>query len=489
MSALKRKQLQLALVLLFLAMSIPVLSQKAPLSAEIKQIFKNSEAADAFWSVIVRDSTGKILESYNHDKLVRPASNLKLLTSAAVLDKLGPDYTYKTTMYGLGYQEGRKWRGDIIIEGTGDPAISGKFYDGDKFYVFEQFYRTLDSLGIYYIDGNLIGNTSLFDEQPYPKGWNWDDLSFYYGVEISALSFNENAVDLEVFADDEVGESPRIQWFPFDTDYVNFLNEQVITPSHTEYDEFYRRILGTNTIILRSKLPQGYYEEESLSVMNAPLFFMDTFKKYLEDGDIELGGRILIDNREPVAGDNYRVLERHESPPLKELLKEVNKESNNFYTEMMLKTAAAEHFQTKGTTELGISLVKEYAFDMGMDTTKIEMTDGSGMSPSTLIKVQDISKMLVDIRKDSSFFNIYKETLSRPGIDGSLENRFKKHPVRHHILGKTGYVSGVRALSGYLKSSTGKPLIFSIVTNNFTEKTSYIDVLHERVLKEIYSGY
>lgn len=464
-------------------------AQVSSLSPEVEEIFQQSRASNAFWSVVVRDSSGQLLEAHNPDKLVRPASNLKLLTSAAVLNELGEDYTFKTRMYGYGHQEGRTWRGDIIIQGSGDPSISGTFFDEDRFHVFEKFYSVLDSLGISRIDGNLIGNTSFFDDEPYPKGWNWDDLTYYYGVEISALSFNENAVDLQVFANDDVGETPRIQWFPFDTDYVTFLNDQVITPSNSEFDEFYRRILGTNTIRLESKVPQNYYEEESLAVMNAPRFFMDTFAKYLEDGNIVLNGRILIDNQQTNYGSrDYTTLAVHESPPLKNLLREMNKESNNFYAEMLLKTAAAERYDTQGSTELGISLIKDFAHHVGMDTTEIEMTDGSGMSPSTLLTMNDLNKMLVHLL-DAPGFDSYWQTLAIGGIDGSLENRFRQSPLLGRVNGKTGYVSGVRSLSGIMPTQSGEKLLFSIATNNYTEETSYIDWLHERLLEQLYAIY
>jgi D-alanyl-D-alanine carboxypeptidase/D-alanyl-D-alanine-endopeptidase (penicillin-binding protein 4) len=458
-------------------------------SPEIVQTVENSKAYDAFWSVIVRDSTGKILEGYNFDKLTHPASNLKLLTSATILDELSEDYTYKTGMYGYGYQEGGIWQGDIIIKGVGDPSISGKFYDEDRFHVFEKFYTALDTLGIRKISGNLIGNNTYFDQQPYPKGWSWDDLSFYYGVETNALSFNENAVDLTVVADNEVGETPTIQWFPFDTDYVNFINEQVITPSNSEYDEFYQRVLGTNTIILRSKVPQNYVEKESLSVLNAPMFFMDTFKKYLQDGGITVGGRIIIDEQKhEKREEKYTLLSSHESVPVRELLSQINKESSNFYTEMMLKTAATEHYETKGSTDLGLALMKDFAASMQLDTTKIELTDGSGMAPATLMSVEDLSKLMVKMQERSDF-STYKKSMSLAGIDGSLQHRFKNTSLYKKIYGKTGFVSGVRALSGYMDAASGKTLIFSIVTNNHTEKTSYIDSIHESILLQIHEKY
>ena len=466
-----------------------VQAQQVVFSPEVVNTIENSRANDAFWSVIVRDTTGKILEGYNFEKLVRPASNLKLLTSAAILDELGPDYQFRTKMYGLGRQVDSTWQGDIIIRGVGDPSISGRFYRDDRFHVFDKFFSALYDRGIRKIDGNLIGNDSFFDQQPYPKGWSWEDLSFYYGVEISALSFNNNAVDLTVYAKGDVGEKPKIEWFPFDTDYVNFINDQVITPADTEYDEFYRRKPGTNTIVLGSKLPKGYVEKESLSIDDAPLFFLDTFKKYLEDGNIELSGGIIVDSKlQDWNEDRYQPLAEHVSVPLDSMFVQLNKESDNFYAEMLLKTAAAEHFDAVGSTELGISLVKDFAKSMNMDTTDLEIEDASGMAASTLLKTEDLNTLLVEMR-NHPHFDVFKKSLPVAGRDGSLENRFTNSPLKGKVFGKTGYVSGVRSLSGYMEGISGKPLIFSVVTNNYTEKTGYVDTIHEQILENIYIKY
>ena len=466
----------------------PADAQQSVSSPEIADIIDGSRADGAVWSVVVRDTTGKIVAGYNQNKIVRPASNLKLLTSAAILDQLGPEYRYSTKMYGRGSQKGDTWHGDIIIRGVGDPSISGEFYREDRFHVFDKLFSALYSKGIREIDGNLIGNVAFFDQQPYPKGWSWQDLSFYYGVEISALSFNNNAVDLTVYADGEIGETPLIEWFPFDTDYVDFVNEQVIAPPNTEYDEFYRRQLGTNRIVLGSKLPKGYVEKESLSINNAPLFFLDTFNKYLADGNISLNGRMFVEHQsQDWEAHQFNVLAEHTSVSLKKLLTRVNKESDNFYTEMLLKTMAAEYFDTPGSTELGISLVKDFAASMKVDTTALEMVDASGMAPSTLIQAKDLSTMLIEMR-DHPQFAVYKNSLSVSGVDGSLENRFAS-PLSRKIFGKTGYVSGVRTLSGYLKASSEQTLAFSIITNNYTQKTSYIDYVQEQIIQQLYEKY
>lgn len=223
--------------------------------------------------------------------------------------------------------------------------------------------------------------------------------------------------------------------------------------------------------------------------MNASLFFMDTFRKYLEDGGIVLGGRIIIDNQKQEWSDSqYTSISVHKSVPVRELLTQINKESSNYYTEMMLKTAAAEHYDTQGSTELGLALIKDFAAKIQMDTTKIELTDGSGMSPATLITAEDLTRLLVEMQ-DRPDFPVFKKSFSLSGIDGSLQHRFKGTPLHKKIYGKTGYVSGVRSLSGYMRAASDKPLVFSIITNNYTEKTSYIDAVQESILIRIYDKY
>lgn len=466
----------------------PVVAQPK-LSPNLQKIVSGNNADNAFWSITVRDSSGQILEGYNTDKLIRPASNLKLLTAATVLDELGADYTFETFLYGMGEQREDVWEGDIIIRGAGDPSISGRFYNDDRLFVLEKFYAALQARGIKKISGNIIGNDSYFDAKEYPDGWSWDDLSYYYAVPVSALSFNNNTVDLTVYANKGIGEVPTIEWFPFDTDYVNFINEQSITPKNAEFDEFYQRLLGTNTIILRSNLPQGYVEKEALSIQNPPLYFADTFKKYLQGGGIQVDGSILLDSQ-PHYWNNgrYEKIASHRSFPVKDLLKQLNKKSDNFYAEMLLKAAAAERYNTQGTTDLGVALVKEFARSRGLNTSNMVISDASGLSATTLISTRDLSTLLVSMQHHPAF-DAFKNSLSIAGVDGSLEHRFRRDVLSNRIIAKTGYVSGVRALSGYLKTKSNKTLIFSIVTNHYTASTSYVDYVHESLLKQLYATY
>lgn len=462
---------------------------QAQISDPIRSLIENNRAENASWAIQVRDTNGVALESYNADKIVRPASNLKLISSGAYLEILGSEFRFRTRLYGEGDQAEETWSGDLIVQGSGDPSISGTFYEDNPLFLFEKWANLLIEKGIKKIDGNLIGHTGLFDDVPYPEGWEWSDLSFYYAPEISALSFNGNVVDLEVVANGPVGSTPEIQWFPFNTPYVEFVNEQQITPRGNEYDESYRRVLGTNTIILRSTLPQGYYETEPLSVLEPAYYFMDTFKRYLENRGIEVTGQIFIDHSYEFSIDNgIQLLDEHQSEPLHELIQWMNRESDNFYTEMFLKKLAAEVYDVQGTTELGLEIMKRYMSDMSFDTTEVSLKDASGMAPATLLSANDLNQYLLKVRQKEYFPYLY-ESLSVGGRNGTLSYRFNNSPVWGNFYGKTGFVTGVRSLSGYLRTESGQQLIVSIFTNNYTSRTSRVDLIHQRILEYLYSTY
>ena len=454
----------------------------------IRELINNSAAASSFWSYQVRSSDGTILEDYNSDYLIRPASNLKLITSAAYLDRLGADFQFETILYGSGLQDGNRWSGDLYVRGVGDPSINGEAYN-DPLFLFQQWFSTLDSMGVEVIDGNIVGHDGFFDDIPYPRGWEWDDLSYYYAPEISALSFNQNVVDLEVRADGKPGSRPSITWFPFETPYVRFINEQRITPENTSFDESYRRELGSNTIYLRSTLPVGHYETEPLSIHNPSLYFIDTFKRYLQLMGIRVEGQLLVSD-EPMDWSNRSLTEidRHRSKPLHTMVNRLNRESDNHYAEMLLKTMVAEEFGIPGSTELGLEMVKEFMNEHGFDTTAVELRDASGMAPATLVKTSDLNSFLTDIQ-DEPYFDLYYNSLSVAAQNGTLKNRFYNSNIANNFYGKSGFMSGVRSLSGYLTTESGERVIVTIATNNYTIKTAAVDWVHQQILDYLYSRY
>lgn len=479
-----------SLIVLFLGLPLLTMPRAvAQVSGEIENLIDNSVASNAIWSVQVRDMSGNILEDLNGNKLMRPASNFKLVSSGAFLDKLGPDFQFQTKLYGRGNQTGEVWDGDLIVKGGGDPTINGDFYNDNAFYVFEKWVQVLQKRGIKKIDGNLVGFDGLFDDIPYPKGWEWDDLSFYYAPEINALSFNSNVVDLEVTANGRVGSIPQISWFPFDTPYVEFVNEQVITPRGTSFKESYMRLQGTNVIFLRSTLPQSYYETEPLTITAPAFYFMDTFKRYLENRGVEVTGQLYIDSDfYGWRNSGLDVLDTHESVPLHQIVEKMNMDSNNFYAEMLLKKIAAEEYSVQGSTDLGLQVLKEFMDQNGFDTQHVTLRDASGMAPAILLRGDDLNKYLVQLSA-KEYFPYFFDSLPVGGKTGTLSHRFRNSPVSQKFYGKTGFVSGVRSLSGYLDVKSGNRLAVTMLTNNYAVRTTNVDIVHERILEFLYENY
>ncbi len=436
---------------------------------------------NGFWGISFTDAeTGESLIQVNAKKRLMPASNLKLLTSAAILNQLGPDFYYETKIYGEGkLSSDDVWKGNLYIVGTGDPSMDGKFTAGNRFFAFENL---VNQLNFKNIEGNLIANDAYFDLQSLPLGWSWDDLSYYYAPEINALSFNDNCIDLKVST--KAGK-PQITWFPFNTDFVSFINLQ--SSGAAEFKEFYRRLAGTNLIMLKSQLPKNYTEQESLTITLPSLYFIDTFAKYLKTKNIGFNGELLLDH-ENKDWSNYKLLAVHRSPPLSELIKEINKHSNNFYTEMLLKTTAVHKYKTQGSTELGLEMVKDFAAEMGFDRQKLVLSDGSGLAYKNLISAGEMSEFLARMRQHK-YFAVFEDSLSIAGHDGSLENRFANSVLKNKIKGKSGYISGSRALSGYLQTSHGRLLSFSIIANHYTESNAQIDALQREMLEIAYKSF
>lgn len=442
--------------------------------------------AEALWSVIIRDvDSGETLLSHN-PAIIRPASNLKLITSGAFLDILGSDHRIQTRIWLVGEQKGDSWNGDLIIEGRGDPSIGAKYTSEDPLEFFHGVRDALQKRGIRKLNGSLIGNHSFFDDQAYPIGWSWDDFSYYYAVQNGALSYRENTVGLVVDASGEVGSVPSISWEPFQTSYVQFVNDQEISPAGSDYDEGYHRRAGSNQIFLTSKLPQGMIEKEDLSIHDPASYFMAVMYEYLVNQGFEITGAPLTEGvSRDWSGEFMQLLLTHESPELSVLVKEMNQESSNFVSEMLAKYVAAYTLNEQGTTEKGLKIIRDHLGSLGVDTAKVDLDDASGLAGSNLISSDEINRFLLIMRNHPEW-ETFEQSLAVNGENGTLKRRFAENGTTGIFKGKTGYISGVRTLSGFLRAKSGNEYAVTIASNNFIAKVREIDQLHNELMVYLY---
>ena len=441
----------------------------------IETILDDPRAASAFWGVYVKDlSSGRLIYSRNADKTLIPASNQKILTTAAALDILGPDYQYETTLHFKGDLGGSVMRGDIVLEGSGDPTFASKELRQQN--PLRAWAKKLSELGVTRIEGRLIGDDNVFDDQPYAEGW---DLSFVanesFAPASSGLSSHDNVVVVQI-------ESSRVGAPPILTDrpanYLNIRNQATTSARRRGRSIRVNRTLGTEDVIIRGSVPRVYRRSVVIPVSNPTHSTLHALKQYLEDEGIEVAATIY-DIDELSEDLNYRSsspLFVHRSLPLSEILVQINKESNNFYAEQVLRT-----FGWGGSTEGGEKRIKDMLRKAGISMDGLSIRDGSGLSRKNMITSETLGELLAYMHNHSEK-EVFFKSLPRGGeAETTLDYRLKGVPV----WAKTGSLEYARSLSGYIRTADGRMVAFALLANNYTVPSYRITQAMDRIVLAI----
>ncbi|HAB54289.1 MAG TPA: D-alanyl-D-alanine carboxypeptidase/D-alanyl-D-alanine-endopeptidase [Ignavibacteriales bacterium] len=448
--------------------------------AQMDDIFNDPNFSNAHWGVLIQSlETGEYFYKRNENKLFMPASNLKLFTSSAGLVLLGDDYKFTTNIYMRGRMDGSSLIGDIVVQGRGDPTLSGRFYQNDVLKVFNDWADSLLEFGIDEITGNIIGDDNEFDDLGLGEGWQWDYESDWYAAQSSALSFNDNCIDIIVTADLLTGQA-KIDINP-NTKYAVIVNKvSVVGDDSTTSIEVYRE-RGTNVISVAGTILNSDSLKTFVKVNNPTQFTMVVLKEVLESKDIIVGGfpMDIDDMSSPVDYNELSKLFTHSSPNLKEVVKIINKNSQNFFAEQLLKTIGLEieHF---GSAENGIASCNSVFQEMGVNPENMSMVDGSGLSRLNLVTPKQIVSLLNFMYQHKYYLPFYN-SLPISGIDGTLGNRMKGTKAENNVRAKTGYIGSVRSLSGYVNTGDNEPVTFSIIANNFTVPLKLSDNIQDLV--------
>ncbi|NBC85142.1 MAG: D-alanyl-D-alanine carboxypeptidase/D-alanyl-D-alanine-endopeptidase [Bacteroidetes bacterium] len=496
------------LAVLVVALLLPLLApaavgqpvQNAEHTAEsvgsaVSSALSRPEFNGSLWGVVVAEAeTGKVLHARNGSTNATPASNMKLLTAAAALDRLGPDFRYTTTVYRGGPVEGGVLQGPLVVRGAGDPTLGDTKPDPTA--VFRQWADSLRAAGIRRIEGDIVGDDDIFDDQALGKGWSWDDTPYYYAAEIGGLVYHRNVIDLTVRGQDE-GMPARLSWTPMNTGYVNVVNRSVTSAPGTRKDEDYRRLPGTNTIQVGTTVPPGGLEREELTITNPTLFLTHVLREVLIDEGIAVTGSPVDVDDMAIKPDYttaaFSPVASYTSPPMSELVATINEDSDNLYAEQILRTLAvhaapdASHLDP-GSAEKGAVVVKSVAAEAGVDTSRVKVADGSGLSRHNLVSAEATVKLLQYMwnHPNRAVRRSFLESLPLGGRDGTLEYRFRGNAsAGRNVRAKTGTLSNVSALSGFVTRRDGTPLIFSIMCINHTTRGSTVRRAQDRIVNAL----
>jgi len=417
-----------------------------------------------------------------------PASNTKLYTTAAALDLLGADFRYETGIWTDGVISDGVLSGNLIIQGSGDPVIGGRFNGGDITQTFRQWADSLKSAGVYRIDGLIIGDDDAFDDQELGYGWQWDDLDYWYAAEISALSFNDNCIDFQLIARAE-NMPAELKWEPMMTTYIQATNTSKTIAAGGSISENYRRAKDSNSFTLGSSVPVGRTDFESLTVHNPTAYFVHVLREVLLQEGIAVEGLSMdIDDLPLKPGTDRTHLFSYFSPPFRDIIKVLNKNSQNLYAEQVLKTLA---FQlpvsgfTPGSSAMGIARARKVFGIAGLDTLHLQLVDGSGLARQNLVTSDMTTALLQYMAKhpDADTRSAFLDSLPIGGVDGTLSSSMKETAAANNVRAKTGTVGNASALSGYVTTASGSRLVFSIMANHFTESSRGPRLLQDRIVE------
>ncbi len=469
----------IAALLVFL--TVAPTASSAPMPAGVAAILESVESGSATWGIYARNlATGETIVSHNAGKAFMPASNQKLLTSAAAFDALGADYRYKTRLLLDGSVSGSTIQGDLILVGSGDPSLGSIELGGAD--PLKKWARQLADAGVTQISGRIIGDDDVFDDRPYAEGWDLDYLvsqgSRSLGVSAGGLAYRDNVIEVRI-ASGKVGSPPEISARP--DGYLDIQNEATTASRRRGWAISIDRDLGTETIHLHGSLPRSYEGTVALPVSNPTTFAIYNFKQYLEEAGIQVTDSLVdIDDLDDLPSyDDARLLFVHFSPRLETIMDVMNKESNNFFAEQVFRTMAYG-----GSAGGGERRIKELLGRAGYSGEEVAIMDGSGLSRKDLITPAAMVSLLAYMREHTQG-EAYQNSLAGGGEAGStLRSRLGDLPVQ----AKTGSLEYVRALSGYTQTAGGDPVAFSIFSNNFTGPSYAITQKIDEIVRAISSA-
>ena len=493
------KQARIALILLITLVTRVLVSAQAPapktvdeLHTRIAEILAKPQLAPTTIGVkVVSLDTGKVIFEENAGKLLRPASNMKLYTVAAALDKLTPDYRFVTSVYAATKPDSSGTiRGDLTIFGRGDPTFATRFNNGDYFKGIDNLAARIVSAGVKRVDGDLVGDETYFIGPKYGSGWEWEDLTWYYGAEISPLTINDNALDLFIKPGAAIGQPAVITTGPPDP-LLTIVNKVTTSVKGEPRQLNIHRGLGENTVTIVGTIPledRGY--TGAVAISHPALLFVYLLRTSLAQKGVVITGKsrttgpvtqpilppipqiaAVIGPQPPKVQVEIATLE---SPPFGIIAAQTLKPSQNLYTELILRTLGKvtppppTMPPLRQTSEdLGLEAVRNFLKTIGIPADALVLNDGSGLSRGDMITA-DATVQLLTFMNKHRYADVFRAALPIAGVDGTLRNRMKATPAENNVRAKTGSLTGAASLGGYVTTAAGEKLAFAVIVNNYS---------------------
>ncbi|MEM9666349.1 MAG: D-alanyl-D-alanine carboxypeptidase/D-alanyl-D-alanine-endopeptidase [Bacteroidota bacterium] len=504
MAALRRRLAVYAVLVLAGLLSPSAQGQPVgPLGADLDRLLENPAHGNAFWGAIVTDlASGEVLYQRHAQKSFLPASNGKLYTAAAVLDRLGPAYRLETRLYAQGVVRDGVLEGPLVVQGRGDPSFGSRYDpltgdlrdDPDVTAPFRAWSDSLRAQGITTIQGDIIGDDDVHVDQPLGVGWSWDDEPYSYSAEMGGLVFADNGVAVTVQGRTP-GAPATVSWTPATT-YLEVVNQTRTVDAGARMRDRYARARAQNVLYVSGEVPAGGEDTTVLTVSNPTRYFAHVLREtLLEAGIVVVGRAVDVDDlsiRPDYEAPSMQRVATYTSPPLADLVRVVNKDSQNLYADQLLRILGAalpinDDDLEPGSTAMGVEAAMTTFARAMADTSRLRLVDGSGLSRMNLVTPAMTMAVLryMGSHPDARTQTAFMDSLPVGGVDGTLERRFRQGPGYQNVRAKTGTLTGVSSLSGYVQTEGGRTLAFVLMANNYTVRASSIRRVQDAIVERL----
>lgn len=458
-------------------------------SSPIDSFLKETSVNHAPVSICIADvNSDSILYMTTPQLCVVPASVQKLITSATALELLGGDHRFTTYIWTTGEIVNGKLNGDLVITGGGDPTTGsenfGKKEEKKKF--LSEWVHLIKKAGIDTINGNLIADPYIFDDQDVPSSWLWEDIGNHYGAAASGISIYDNIFEMMFNVPNIEGKPTDIIKTQPDIPGLTLKNEVLSSSKKSDEASVFGSPFDTFRIV-KGTLPTGSINfPVKASVPDPALLLASELRNVLTDsfvvttGDIEKR-KIVV----PTVIDSGKVIVSWNSPILAEIVERMNKESINLYAETLMKQIGLQQ-SGKGTTEAGTAAIKDFWTQKGIDTHNLFLADGSGLSRFNGFTAETLVDILVYMKQKSKWFDAYQQSIPLTGMEGTQKNYFQDSVLKGKVHAKTGSMTRVRSMAGYLTTKGGRVIAFAIMINNYSGNSVTIKNQIEGVMEKIY---
>jgi serine-type D-Ala-D-Ala carboxypeptidase/endopeptidase (penicillin-binding protein 4) len=451
------------------------------LRRDLRTLFTAAPLVHANWGIDVFSlRSGESLFSYGAERFLLPASNQKLLTTAVAAERLGWDYQFTTRLLATGPIDanGTLW-GDLVVVSNGDPSINPRH--AKRWGAFDDWAVAVKARGVHSIVGRIIGDDNAFEEPGWGQGWSWDNLSYGYGTAAGALQYNENQIAVTIVPAVQSGSPAIVRTEPVGHGLaIDALVTTADAGAETTVD--ITRVPGSPLLHVRGEIAADANAVTlSASVANPTQLYVNALADVFARHGISSNGGVDIDEIEtaPDLSDATELL-RDRSAPLSDLIDVCLKWSRNEYAETFLRALAPPG--KVATAAAGLAVMREQLNSWGIGPEDYLARDGSGLSRQDYLTARVITLLLTYVWRDPKHIDLFRSALPVSGVSGTLADRMKGTPAENRVWAKSGTLSNVRALSGYVLTGAGEPIAFSMMVNNFRVSATDIDTAMDKAL-------